>query len=61
MTEMGLPVDLPLPLEPPEPAEGCEVCASHDVWRTRALRAGDYSRATDHSVRIRRHDTGHGG
>ncbi|MFI1014388.1 hypothetical protein [Streptomyces sp. NPDC020965] len=58
---MSPPIDLGLPLVPPEPVAECGVCAVLAEQRVGELRAGDFSRATDRSVEIRRHDAGHGG
>lgn len=59
-TEMDEAVHLHLPLEPPEPAAGCDVCGALAQRRTRAVRVGDFSKATDCNVEMRHHGIGHG-
>lgn len=54
-TTMGEPVHLPDPTSPPEPAPGCDVCASLDRQREQAEEAGDIRRATTCEMEIRQH------
>ncbi|MEV6394079.1 hypothetical protein AB0M39_04735 [Streptomyces sp. NPDC051907] len=54
-TTMNQPLSVPLPLEPPRPAKGCDVCAALAEQRQAARDRGDYSLATDASVEIRNH------
>ncbi|TXS43896.1 hypothetical protein EAO72_09805 [Streptomyces sp. or43] len=48
-------IGLPIPPAAPEPADDCCVCSDLAEQRQIARGAGDYSRATDASVEIRRH------
>ncbi|MGW1158415.1 hypothetical protein ACWD5Q_06480 [Streptomyces sp. NPDC002513] len=54
-TTMSPPVHLPEPTPPPEPVPGCDICAALDRQRAAAMKAGDYSLASDYSVEISRH------
>ncbi|KND26203.1 hypothetical protein [Streptomyces acidiscabies] len=60
-TSSAEPFDLTVwgPKSDPEP--GCDRCAELAGLRTQARRAGDGSLASDYSVMIRTHDTGHAG
>ncbi|MET7744140.1 hypothetical protein [Streptomyces sp. NPDC005385] len=49
------PVTLGLPLDPPEPVPGCDVCRALAHQRREAVRKGDLSRATDRSIELRNH------
>jgi len=49
------PVTLPDPTRPPRPAPGCDVCASLELQRKDAERAGDISTATSREQEIRSH------
>lgn len=44
-----------LPLPPPEPAQGCDVCGALVKQRQEARDRGDLSAATDADVEIRNH------
>ena len=52
---MSAPVHLPDPTPPPEPTPGCDICAALSEQRTAARAAGDYSRASDCTVEMSRH------
>lgn len=52
---MAGPVNLALPLPPPEPAQGCDVCGALVKQRQEARDRGDLSAATDADVEIRNH------
>lgn len=54
-TVMSPPVHLTEPTPPPAPVGGCDVCGALAKQRAAATAAGDYSRATDCSVEMRRH------
>ncbi|OIJ98573.1 hypothetical protein [Streptomyces colonosanans] len=56
---MSEPVHLGVPLEWPQPAPGCRVCAALDKQRTRAAGAGDQSKVSDCNVEIRMHKDAH--
>ncbi|MCX4919987.1 hypothetical protein OOK28_41445 [Streptomyces sp. NBC_00687] len=49
------PVDLALPLDQPQPAAHCGVCAALVRQRTAAAAVGDWSRVSDCNVEIRSH------
>ncbi|WP_231626624.1 hypothetical protein [Streptomyces apocyni] len=59
-TTMALPVMLPDPTLPPQPAQGCDVCAALDRQRAEFDLLGNVRRATDCEVEIRDHPE-HGG
>ncbi len=52
---MAGPVNLALPLPPPEPAPGCDVCEALVKQRQEARDRGDLPAATDADVEIRNH------
>ncbi|WP_107090545.1 hypothetical protein [Streptomyces sp. WM6378] len=52
---MGDPVHLALPHAPPQPAQGCAVCAELAGLRRAARARGDLSAVTDADVEIRHH------
>ncbi|MFF5101682.1 hypothetical protein [Streptomyces sp. NPDC000134] len=54
-TTMTGPVNLALPLPPPDPVPGCDVCAALVRQRRAARDRGDLSAATDADVEIRSH------
>ncbi|MDX3214582.1 hypothetical protein PV318_03350 [Streptomyces sp. ME02-6991-2B] len=54
-TVMSPPVHLTEPTFPPRPVDGCDVCGALAKQRAAATAAGDYSRATDCSVEMRKH------
>ncbi|MCX4413195.1 hypothetical protein OOK43_07825 [[Kitasatospora] papulosa] len=54
-TAMSGPVNLALPLPPPEAAANCEVCTALVEQRQAARDRGDLSAATDADVEIRNH------
>ncbi|MFE9880472.1 hypothetical protein [Streptomyces sp. NPDC005784] len=49
------PIDLPLPLDRPEPAPQCGVCAALTRQGAEAVAVGDYSKASDCNIEIRNH------
>ncbi|MDO0937146.1 hypothetical protein QQY66_37545 [Streptomyces sp. DG2A-72] len=49
------PVELPLPIAPPEPVSNCDVCTALVQQRQEARDRGDLSAATDADVEIRNH------
>lgn len=51
-------IDLPLPLEEPEPRPDCAKCTDLAVQREEARQAGDLSRVSDCNVRMRKHHRG---
>ncbi|MFE2530426.1 hypothetical protein [Streptomyces sp. NPDC059371] len=53
------PIDLALPLDRPEPAEGCQVCAALARQRAAAEASGDGSKASDCNIEIRGHSEPH--
>ena len=52
---MAESVNLALPLPPPKPAPGCDVCAALAEQRQEARDRGDLSAATDADVEMRNH------
>lgn len=52
---MDKSVHLQLSPKPPEPADGCDVCAALVEQRREAKARGNYSAATDANVEIRNH------
>ena len=57
-TTAARPVHLPEPTPPPEPVPGCDVCGALTRQRDEAQETGDYSRASDCTVEMRRHSHG---
>jgi hypothetical protein len=57
-TYPGPPVELLLPLAPPAPVRGCDVCTALVKQRQEARDRGDLSAATDVDVEIRSHPHG---
>ncbi|WP_438487460.1 hypothetical protein [Streptomyces sp. S186] len=55
MSGMGLPVYLKEPLPEPVPVAGCDVCGALAEQRAAAYAVGDWSKATDCNVEMRRH------
>ncbi|MFD8736243.1 hypothetical protein ACFV06_15205 [Streptomyces sp. NPDC059618] len=53
------PIDLAPPLDRPEPAEGCEVCAALARQRATAEAGGDWSRVSDCNIELRGHSEPH--
>jgi hypothetical protein len=58
-TTMSGPVELGLPLRPPRPVEGCDVCAALAKQRAAARERGDLSAVSDCNVEIGAHGKGH--
>jgi len=58
-TTMSEPVHTGVPLEWPQPAPGCRVCAALAKQRVEAAGAGDQSKVSDCNVEIRRHKDPH--
>lgn len=54
---MPIPVHLGLPVDPPEPEPGCDVCSALAQQRTEATDRGDLSKATDINIELRSHPT----
>lgn len=49
------PIDLALPLDQPQPAAQCGVCAALARQRAAAEAAGDWSKVSDYNIEIRDH------
>lgn len=58
-TTMDEPVNLPLPLDRPEPSPRCGVCAALARQRAAAEAGGDWSKVSDCNVEIRGHRSPH--
>ncbi|MCX2967837.1 MULTISPECIES: hypothetical protein [Streptomyces] len=58
MRTLSPPVHLALPVEDPQSADGCDVCAALVRQRDDARARGDLSAVTDLNVEIRAHHTG---
>lgn len=52
---MAGPVNLTLPTGEPSPVAGCRQCLGVALTRANARSVGDYSKATDANVVLRRH------
>ncbi|MFE0808233.1 hypothetical protein ACFW34_12205 [Streptomyces sp. NPDC058848] len=59
-TTMSPPVYVGLPLDPPTPVAGCEICARAAKAREAARRMGAMTNLSDANVVIRRHPHGDG-
>ncbi|MFF3409508.1 hypothetical protein ACFYW8_25535 [Streptomyces sp. NPDC002742] len=52
-------IGLPLPLDQPEPAADCQVCAALARQRAKAEASGDWSKVSDCNIEIRGHRSPH--